>query len=168
MHVPRTARGGTKRLLGAVGVVLGGASTLIGILGLALGWGSSTAPAARASSHLTAEAPATFFTTFLAALKNGDHTYLYSRLDAAVIGRYGSAQCQTWVTHLHPLEAYQLLTVSRPMTFAYTTDGLTSSVPNVYFFTARGPTSGIQTFHFARVSGRFHFFTDCGTPTGRS
>ena len=111
-----------------------------------------------------AEKPQQFFTTFLSAVQSDNQAYLYDRLDPAVISRYGVAQCRNWVAHLQPVGSYQLVSVSKPEVHVYTTDGVSTSVPNVEVFTARSTTSGIQHFHFALIAGRFHWFTDCGTP----
>lgn len=106
--------------------------------------------------------------TFLTAVQSDNTTYLYDRLDPAVISRFGATQCRAWVAHLQPVGSFQLVDVSNPEVFVYTSDGVSTSVPNVEVFTARSTTSGTQHFHFALIAGRFHWFTDCGTPIRKS
>jgi len=155
--------------------VLGPALIVVGILGLALGWGSSTtatpasqrAPSSPAAVAPVAESPAAFLHTFETAIAAGNTSYLVSRLHPVVIRHFGAAQCAASLksSPVQP-EAFQLISVSKPGVFDYQVAGSSTKVPGVSTFTVRGPVSGIQHFHFARLGGRWYWFTDCGTSSG--
>jgi hypothetical protein len=154
----------------------------LGLIGLAAGWGS-TSPhpvAAPSSAPSTAgvsttptpttgapETPDGFLAQFVTAL-HGDSTFLFDRLDAAVIARYGADQCRAFVPKLiDPAAQLHLVSVRGPTSYAWQTHGLTVTVDMVYEMDVDGVVMGVsgpRTYHFALVDGRFRIFVDCGTP----
>jgi phage-related baseplate assembly protein len=150
--------------------VVGGALIVVGLLGIGLGWGSTTtspaSSAATASTVPTSESPQAFFAAFLAALAAGNHTYLYDRLDPAVIARFGTAECRAAVANLHPLAGERLLAVGPTGNYRFTTSGHSTVVPDVTEFTVQDPAAGVVHLHFALIDGRYHYFTDCGALGG--
>ena len=151
--------------------------------GLLLDWGasskSSAAPATTSSSSNSSSAssspassasedPAQFFAAFTTAVKNGDTTFLAERAHPAVIARYGTAQCATFVAQLvDPSIDLHIVSVSGPGPFDYASDGKSTVVPDTYVFHVDGTASnspGPRDYHLALVDGRFRLFVDCGTP----
>jgi hypothetical protein len=151
-------------------VVAGVALALVGVLGLALGWGSSSATTVTVRS--SGETPQAFLASFVAALRGGNQSFLFDRLDPAVIARYGTAQCQAYVPELFdPNASLQLVKVTGPATFDYATDGRSTQVQGVYTFTVQGTVAGrtgTRDYHLALVNGRYRIFVDCGTPPAGS
>ena len=175
LRVPRGV--GWPVALIAVGVI----AIVVGSLGLALGWGSTPggrgAPAAAVpaprSSAVTSttnpgEPPPEFLVTFVQALRSGDGTFLFDRLDPVVIARYGEQQCRASIPHLFDSTAMLALrSIGGPTTFEYATDSKSVSVPDVYTFAVEGVLGGqpaTRDVHVALVDGLFRIFFDCGDP----
>jgi hypothetical protein len=169
--VPRSEQGAPRGPIGPFAVVIGGALIVVGLLGIVLGWGSTpTAPpassAATTSTTAPAETPQAFFSAFIAALANGDHAYLFDRLDPVVIAQFGAAECRAAVANLHPLNGERLVTIGQTGPYRYTASGHTTVVPGVTDFTVQDPSAGVIHLHFALIDGRYHYFTDCGALGG--
>jgi hypothetical protein len=153
---------------------LGAALVVVGVLGLVFGWGSTTttrrsgATAGTGTTASPAETPESFLAAFVSALKAGDRTFLLGRLDPAVIDRYGTAQCQTYLAGFaDPNATLRLVGVTGPAPFDYASDGLTRRVAGTYTLSVDGTLqggTGPRQLHFALVDGHFRFFVDCGTP----
>jgi hypothetical protein len=146
-------------------IVFGVSLVLVGLLGLGLGWGTTTESVT--TVHIRpAEAPQQFLSSFTTALRDGDRNFLLDRMDPAVIERYSTAQCQTKTrTLLDPGAQLQLLRVTGPEVYEYSSSGQTTRVGQVYTFNVTGSlygTSATRDLHFALVDGKFRFFTDCG------
>ena len=162
-------------------IAVGAGAIVFGTLGLALGWGSSnggnrhsaaafSAPRAAAtpSASKTSEQPAAFVAAFVQALRSGDSTFLFDRLDPAVIARYGEQACRATVPGLFDsTAALTLRSTAGPRTFDYVSDNKSVAVPHVYTFTVDGVLGGqsaTRHYHLALVDGRFRTFFDCGVP----
>jgi hypothetical protein len=145
-----------------VGVVAGAVVVAIGVLGLAFDWGSST------TTRTVNERPATFLSELVQAQRVGDQTFLFARLDPAVLARYGTAQCRAAVGQFQdPSIALRLLSVSGPASYPYTTDGHTVTVQNIYTLHVTGTEANQpvnRDLHSALVDHRFRIFIDCGQP----
>jgi len=163
-------RGNRRKGLSRTLTGLGTIAIAVGSLGLALGWGGKSAPHGSASPSTTSasERPAAFLAAFVRALRSGNATFLYDRLDPAVIARYGAQACRSAIPGLFDsTAALTLSSVTGPSTFNYATDGKSVAVPNVYTFTVTGVVFGqpaTRQYHLALLDGRFHTFFDCGTP----
>lgn len=158
-------------------LIAGGAiAIVVGSLGLALGWGNTTGGSATAATNSGSttstttrlEQPAAFLALFVQALRSGDATFLFDRLDPAVIARYGAPACRASIPTLFDATiALTLRSTTGPATFTYAGDGKSVAVPDVYTFTVDGTVGGqavTREYHLALVGGRFHIFLDCGTP----
>jgi hypothetical protein len=147
--------------------VAGAALTVVGVVGLVAHLGTTSAVARTVTTQTTEDAHA-FFASFTHAIRTGDVAFLTARLDPAVIDRYGSSECGRAVRKLaDPTEALRLVGVSGPTTYAYTSDGRTTTVADTYVFHVAGTaggTTGPRDYHFSLSGGTFHLFLDCGTP----
>ena len=145
-----------------VGVLLGAVVALIGVLGLVFDWGSST------TTHVANETPQAFLPAFVRAERVGDQSFLFARLDAPVLARYGASQCQAAAARLaDPSADLRMVSVTGPASYEYATDGLTATVPDTYTVHVTGTLHNqavTRDVHFALVDHQFRIFTDCGQP----
>lgn len=159
-------------------IALGAIAIVAGTLGLVLGWGSAPGPSPAASpaprpteatsSTNPSEQPAVFLASFVQALRGGDATFLFDRLDPAVLARYGEQQCRTSIPHLFdPTAALKLRSTTGPTAFDYASDGKSVAVADVDVLAVDGVLGGqpvTRDYHVAQVDGLFRIFFDCGDP----
>lgn len=176
--------------------ILGGALLAVGVVVIAIGvagqvgsWGaktetsdsstgdsgsSSTKPAGGSGSTSTTAPPAEDAAQFLDALGNalrtGDTNFLVSRLNPAVIARYGSAQCLGALAGARdPSATFTVKQVSDPVDFDWTTDGKTISIAETVTVDVDRVQRGVAdsaSLHLVEVGGRFTWLVDCGSPIG--
>jgi hypothetical protein len=117
-----------------------------------------------------AEDPAQFLAALAGAFRAGDTNYLMSRLNPAVIGRYGNPQClSTLATAQDPSAEFVVKTVSEPAEFAWTTDERTVPVADTLTVEVDRVQRGVTqaaVLHVTPVNGQFTWFVDCGNPIG--
>jgi hypothetical protein len=172
------------KTLGTLLVVAGVVTIGVGVAGQIAGWGEKTedrdetvaptatsAPAgATTSTTLPAEDPAQFLLALGNAFRVGDTNFLMSRLNPAVIGRYGTPQClSTLATAQDPSAEFIVKTVSEPIEFAWTTDERTVTVPGTLTVEVDRVQRGVTqaaALHLTAVDGQFTWFVDCGNPIG--
>jgi len=196
-----TAVDGTaKRLLGVALVVVGLAADVVGILGNVNSWGAtnhvvlatppgpaspSTAPSTTTSppsngtttttTSATGETPTAFLDALAAAIRSGDVNFMLSRLNPAVVTRYGEAQCRAFLPSLTDVTAqFTVKQVGTPAPFNWATDANTPKarstiVPNTLTIAVddvlRGRTTA-ATVHVTKVGDHYTWFTNCGNPIG--
>jgi len=159
-----------KRRVGYVLVVAGAFLAVVGLLGLSFGWGSTASNSTGSTTPTGTETPAKFFSEFVAAVRNGDRTFLVERMHPAVIARYGTTKCQAASAALvDPTISLRLVRVSGPTSYDYASSGQSVAVPDTYTFTVTGTAAGqvgTRMYHFALVQGRFRSFVDCAAAAG--
>ena len=112
------------------------------------------------------EAPSAFLAQLGAALRQGDVDVLLSRLDPAVIQRFGVNACRAHLSQLRdPTASFSVLSTGTPGVYVFATGSQRTEVPDTVpvsvRFTERGVTR-TETVHLARLaSGRLAWFTDC-------
>jgi len=134
---------------------------------------STVAPTV-APTVATAGIVTAFFAELQAAIRAGTQETLADRLAAAVIDRYGRANCDAELAAKDavPEWVFEILAVHDPAPWDYVTDDLTTIVADATTVDARvtGPdaTGAITTvereLHVEIVNGAVFWFTDCGTP----
>ena len=117
-----------------------------------------------------------FFATLQAAIRAGTQADLVDSLGDATIERYGRDACATNLAATDPVpsQAFEVLGISGPGPWDYTTDGLTTTIPDAITVdadvTAPDATGTVATtrrdLHVQVVDGEVRWFTDCGTPLG--
>ena len=126
---------------------------------------ASPAPTAAHPSASGAETPAAFLDILAAALRNGDDNFLLTRLNPAVIDRFGSSTCKRSVASLHdPTARFVVDSVSGPAPYEWHTDNRTTTVPGTLTVTAdrtRSNQTSRVTLHLTPVDGKLTWFTDC-------
>jgi hypothetical protein len=115
------------------------------------------------------ETPAAFLNQLAAAMRQGDVNFMLSRLNPAVIARYGSPACRTAVaTYTDPTAAFSIQSTSPPADYTYTAAGSTSVIPDTTTlqatFTHQGQPNPV-TVHLSRTrTGILTWYTNC-SPT---
>jgi len=159
-----------KRRVGFAFVVAGATLLAVGVLGLTFGWGSSASNSSGSTATRGTETPAAFFSAYVAAVRQGDRTFLMERMHPAVIARYGTTQCQAASAALvDPTISLRLVRASGPSNYDYASSGQSVVVPDTYTFTVTGTAAGhvgARMYHFALVQGRFRIFVDCAAAPG--
>jgi hypothetical protein len=161
---PRT-RAGTILVGTGVAVVAVSAALTFGKVGAGA---SPTSSSAAGSTPAQPEDPAAFLQRLANALRTGDATFLFDRLNPAVVQRFGASACHTHVAGLtDPTAGFTVQAVGQPGAFAYTTGGQTivvaNTVPIQAIVTLHG-TATPETIHLARLaSGQLTWFTDCSS-----
>lgn len=94
--------------------------------------------------------------------------HLVATLNRAVIDRYGLDQCQSFLgTTVDATANFEVLEISGPSMYDYTSDGQTTTVDDVFDVKVRRTQNGQtadQTVHVAReANGSFSWFTRCAT-----
>jgi len=95
---------------------------------------------------------------------------ILTRLNPAVIARYGVGACRTIVaTYTDPTAAFSVQSTSSPADYTYTAAGVTSVIPNTITaqvtFTKKGQPMPL-TVHLSRTNaGKLTWYTDC-SPLG--
>jgi hypothetical protein len=165
------------RRLGFALIAIGGILLVAGLLGGALsGKGDAGNAAAPAVSAPTSHAPtatsgpdmARFVKDLAYAFRTGDSEFLFNNLDSAVVDRYGADACRSYVAGLSdPTRRYVAGEPGEPSSWAYKSDGATTSVPDVVSVPVSGTADGRSISaeqHFALLAdGTVAWFTDCGT-----
>jgi hypothetical protein len=102
-----------------------------------------------------------------AAVRQGDTDVRVSRLNPAVIQRYGEQQCRDFITAQPPDQTRRdrVKRVAKEAPFQYSDDGappVNAAVVHVKA-TIQGKR-GDRNLHLARADGRLTYFIDCGNP----
>jgi hypothetical protein len=115
-----------------------------------------------------------FYARLQQAFRTGDHESMFDTLGQATIERYGEQACQNYLATRAavPEQVFEVLSVSNPAPWDYTTDDRTTSVPdtltvqaNVTGEDANGNlVSAQRELHVQLVDGVVFWFTDCGEP----
>jgi len=159
-----------RRRVRAGAVLAGGGAALVAAgVALTLGTGAGATTSGGGSGTASApgpEDPGAFLTQLAAAFRGGDATFLYDRLNPAVISRFGSAACQAHVRTLTDTTAsFAVVSVGSPGNYSYTTGTQSTVVPDtiaVQVVAADHGTTTAETVHLARLaSGKLSWFTDC-------
>ena len=154
-------------------LVIVGAAVMVVSVALTLGkvGATSTRTVSRSnggpvSAPGSVETPAAFLNELAAAMRQGDANFMFSRLNSAVIARYGSPACRTAVTtYTDPTAAFTIQSTSSPSDYTYTAAGVTTVVPDTItlqaIFTHQGQPNPV-TVHLSRIrSGILTWYTDC-------
>ena len=93
---------------------------------------------------------------------------LVSRLDPAVIARYGTSQCASFLKSVKlPGLRWTVVSETGPAGWTWTTDGSSTRIPSTYTLAVRQTLAGRTTrlsIHLAIRDGRLSYFADCGRP----
>jgi hypothetical protein len=185
----KTLQPKTMQILGGVLLAVGIVVTGIGVAGQVGSWGAKTEAAAGStdstsgtsdtrsgpsSTTSTTLAPPEDATQFLDALGNalrtGDTDFLVTRLNPAVIARYGSAQCLGALAGARDTSAtFTMKQVSDPQDFDWTTDGKTISIAETRTVDVDRVQRGVTestSLHIVSVNGQLTWLVDCGNPIG--
>lgn len=118
------------------------------------------------------ETPAAFLNQLATAMRQGNVDFMVSRLNPAVIARYGTPECRTAVaTYTDPTAAFSVQSTSSPADYTYTAAGVTTVIPNTItlqaMFTHQGQPTPL-TVHLSRTgAGILTWYTDCSpNPNG--
>jgi len=99
---------------------------------------------------------------------DGDSTFLYEHLHAAVLDRYGAAQCQLYLEQVvGSISELVAVDTDYPVEFNYSTDGLEQLLPGAVRVSIQYEAQGdIYTgeMHILIEDGQSQWFTDCGDP----
>jgi len=113
----------------------------------------------------TRETPKQFIARLAAAVRTGDTTFLFRRLNPAVIGRYGTSLCRGYLSTLKdPTRALVVQHIGKPRPFDYAADGKSTTVPKTLVVTVLSTFHGqksTQTVHIAPRGKQFTWFTEC-------
>jgi hypothetical protein len=129
---------------------------------------ATTTTAVAPTTVAPAETPQQFLTLLADGLAVGGNPLMLTRLHPAVIERYGEEQCTQSIANEPDAAAkFEVISVSEPATYAWTTDGLTTDIPDtltvqVTRTSSQGTTT--QDVHITPIDGTFRWFTDCGDP----
>jgi len=123
----------------------------------------------RPASRTQVAAITKFSTSLFHDLSTGNVSEELTWLNSDVINLYGTSQCQTWLgTLTDPTAAITVKGVNGPSSYDYTSGGLTTRVSDTFFVDATLVLHGHtldQVVHVAEDhSGKFSWFTNCGTP----
>jgi hypothetical protein len=151
-----------------------GASNATGTTGSGAGGsgagGSAAGGSSTSTSPISSEDVAQFVDALGNALRTGDTNFLVSRLNPAVVSRYGSAQCLGALAAARDASAtFTVKQVSDPADYDWTTDGKTISIAETVTVDVDRVQRGVAdsaSLHVVRVGGRFTWLVDCGNPIG--
>ena len=123
------------------------------------------APLSTTSTLAPVESPAEFLALLAAAYRSDDVNFLVSRLNPAVIERFGDEACRANLTFTpDPTAAFTVKSVSAPQPYEYKTDTRTTTVPNTLFVDVDqvgGGSTQAVTVHLTPVDGRLTWFRNC-------
>jgi hypothetical protein len=129
---------------------------------------ATVAPAPSLSTTSTlapVESPAEFLELLAAAYRADDVDFLVSRLNPAVIERFGVDACRANLTFVpDPTAAFTVKSVSAPQPYDYKTDTRTTTVPDTLFVDvdqAGGGSTQAVTVHLTPVGGKLTWFRNC-------
>lgn len=129
---------------------------------------ASATVALGAATSGTEQTPASFLRGLGAAVRSGNTSYLLARLNGAVIKRFGTAECRSYLAaSKDPTASYTVLSVGRARPFVYATNGRSVVVENVVPVTARAVRHGatVRTTVNLAESGHpvaYSWFANCG------
>jgi hypothetical protein len=152
-------------LLGAAIMVVSVALTL-GNVGATTTRTTARSNGGSASAPGAVETPTAFLNQLASAMRQGDVNFMLSRLNSAVIARYGSPACRAAVaTYTDPTAAFAIQSTSSPSDYTYTAAGVTTVIPDTIalqaIFTHQGQPNPV-TVHITRIrSGVLTWYTDC-------
>jgi hypothetical protein len=154
-------------------LVIVGAAVIVVSVALTLGnvGATSTRTVSRSnggsvSAPGSAETPAAFLNKLATAMRQGNVDFMVSRLNPAVIARYGSPECRTAVAaYTDPTAAFSVQSTSSPADYNYTAAGVTTVIPGTItlqaIFTHQGQPNPL-TVHLSRTgAGILTWYTDC-------
>ncbi len=129
---------------------------------------TTVAPAESVTTTSTiapAETPELFLGLLAAAYRSDDVDFLVSRLNPAVIERFGEEACRANLTFPpDPTAAFTVKSVSEPQPYDYKTDTRTTTVPNTLFVDVDqvgGGSTQAVTVHLTPVDGKLTWFRNC-------
>jgi hypothetical protein len=115
-----------------------------------------------------------FFVKLEAAVRDGTQESMSASLGGAVVDRYGVATCEAYLASRDPSpeQRFEIVSISGPAPWDYTTDGLTTTVPDAYSVQARvtGPNASGEVatrdaeLHVTVGDSMVFWYTDCGSP----
>ena len=115
-----------------------------------------------------------FFAKLEAAVRDGAQETVSANLGGAVIDRYGVSTCEAYLASRDPSpeQRFEIVSISGPASWDYTSDGRTTTVPDAYTATARvtGPNASGEVLtrdaelHVSVGDGTVFWYTDCGEP----
>lgn len=112
------------------------------------------------------ETPEEFLTSLAAAYRTDDVDFLVTRLNPAVIDRFGDEACRANLTFPpDPTAAFTVKAVSAPMPYDYATDTRTTTVPDTLFVDVDqvgGGSTVAVTVHLTPIDGKLTWFRNCG------
>jgi len=118
------------------------------------------------STSTPPETPVAFLDELATAMRTGDVAFLVSRLNSAVISRYGESSCRAAVaTYTDPTAAFVVQATSSPNDYHYRAADRTTVIPETITaratFTHDGQPVAVVV-HLSRTkSGSLSWFTDC-------
>jgi len=119
------------------------------------------------TSTVPAETPEVFLGLLAAAYRTDDVDFLVSRLNPAVIERFGVDACRANLTFTpDPTAAFTVKSVTGPQPYDYNTDTRTTTVPNTLFVDVDqvgGGSTQAVTVHLTPVNGQLTWFRNCGS-----
>lgn len=108
-----------------------------------------------------------FFTRYETAHRDGDADALFDALHPAVIGRYGEAQCRSYIDQVVGSVAELRVVSGMTSAWDYPLDGLTTEIAGSVSIALEGEFGGVQQqpeVHVAPAEGAIRWFADCGEP----
>jgi hypothetical protein len=105
---------------------------------------------------------------FLNELDAGNVDLRLSRLNPAVIARYGEQQCRDFLAGQHDRTRKDTVTkVGKPESYEYASDNQSANIPDALPVQVRETNKGKKgdrNIHLERVNGQLTYFIDCGQP----
>jgi hypothetical protein len=132
------------------------------------GGSSTTQSSTTPTTVAAAETAASFVAELAAAIRTGNAAFLFSRLNPAVLARFGATTCHTFAASVHDRTArFVVVSVGRSAPYTYTTSGRSTVVQNVVPVTisaTRDAHTVRTTIHVAAAGDpvKYSWFTDCG------
>jgi hypothetical protein len=128
----------------------------------------SATPSAAPTTALDPATAEQFALDLSAAIRSGHTDYLLARLHPAVIERYGTRICRSYIngTVAGDDVRWTVSSTTGPAAWSYETDGLTTPIAEAWMVSVNqaGATPEARDLHFAPSDGTWRWFTDCGTP----
>ncbi len=121
-----------------------------------------------AASRADVQAVTSFLDGLAHDVATGNVDHELATLNPAVIQRYGTDECRSFLATLtDATAAFTVKEVTGPEPFDYAGSGLTTTVPNTFYVDVTATSHGQevdQTVHVARANNELSFFATCGTP----
>jgi hypothetical protein len=131
---------------------------------------TTTSTEATTTTTTPVETPQEFFDLFTEAQRTGDIAFLVARLHPAVLDRYDTAACETYLGSIDaPNPSAEVQSVGATATWSWETDGLARDIPDATTVTVRRTEDGTsfvegESHIVTGDDGRTRWFTDCGSP----